>query len=982
MDVRVLGPVQVADGDHAITIDSTRERAVLATLAVHAERTVSAARLIEGIWGTDPPETAGNTLHSHISHLRKAIGPEALVTTSAGYRLELPASSIDASEFERLLTDGSAALDAGDPTTAAKAFTEALDLWRGEPFTDLADGEFRLAQERRFGELHLLVRERLASAQLALGGHERAIPDLEAFVAEHPYRERPWSLLMLALYRAGRQADALRTYQRLRMRLADDLGIDPSDSVRRLEERILRRDPQLDLAPPPPAHNLPAYASSFIGRDAEIDTLVEAVGRHRLVSIVGAGGIGKSRLATEAALRVVDGFHEGVWWVDLAPLRDDDDLATRVAVTVGAPMGTSPDADHALRRFLQHRETLIVLDNCEHLRTRAGRLCETLLAAGPGVRVLTTTRAAIDVPGEVRITADPLSTRASDHEPSDAARLFADRAESRGTTLSPDDDEAVRALVEYAGGIPLAIELAAARASVLTPTQMSEHLSGAVDLPGIAGKPDADRHHSLTRVLDLSYQLLDEPDRRAFDLLGIFRGAFDVGAAAAVIGVDDATAVLGRLLDASMIVAAPSSGARRFRLLEPMRRYAATHLTTEAAASASDRHCEHFRAIVSEMQSTRRPDNDAWRRYLWAEDDNLTAAVEWSLANGPPSRTLGFADAISTSRYRSGRMIECVQLLERMLEDADDAPADLRAMARFRMVWPAFLTGQAERAFRENALAAREGAASGDEYLRTWSLWNEAHMHTLGTADYERAKDLYDAAIALVEKDPTRYGSLGGLIYAGRAQSRALACVVFEDDLETLDLAERRLTALNDLSGIAHVWMARWLVQLRDGRYEDALHSAERNVEFGRRAADPVYEQIGLAGVGMAQLLLGDVAASYDTYFRAVRICRSTDNVMQLGVAFLGLAAIAMAAGAWEAAARLWGSGLHYGAPWPVFFEVCAGLLDECNAALGERFSELEAEGQRLHADAAIAIAATLPVGTEERIEPPSGEGLVSRVEM
>ena len=761
---------------------------------------------------------------------------------------------------------------------------------------------------------------------------------------------------------SGPSGRRLRTYQRLRMRLADELGIDPSDSVRRLEERILRRDPQLALEPPPPVHNLPAYASSFIGRDSEIEALVDAIGEHRLVSIVGAGGIGKSRLATETALRMVDAFHEGVWWVDLAPLRDDDDLATRVALTVGAPLGTAPDAEHALRRFLHHRETLIVLDNCEHLRASAGQLCETLLAAGSGVRVVTTTRAALDVAGEVRITADPLSMSMTADGTSDAARLFADRSRSRGIILTADEEHAVQDLVEFAGGIPLAIELAAARSSVLTPAEIAQHLSDAVDLPGSTSDADTDRHHSLTRVLDLSYQLLDEADQIAFDLLGIFRGSFDGEAAAAVIATDDSAAILGRLLDASMIATAPSIGSRRFRLLEPMRRYAASHLMASDAASAHLRHCQHFRAIVSETESLRRPDVDAWRRWLWTEDDNLTAAVEWSLANETRSDTLAFADAMSESWYRIGRSAETVALMRRMLAGADDAPCELRAAARFGMVWPAFLGGQAELAFQQCVLATEEAAEAGNVFAEASGIWDEAHMVTLGMADYERAKGGYERVIAIVEQDPASFGSLAGLAYAGRAQSRALACVAFDDDLQTLELAEERLRAINDLSFIAHVWMARWLVQLRDGQIEDALRSAERNVEYGRRASDPVYEQIGLTGVGTAQTLLGDLASAYDTQFRAVRICQATDNVLQLGVSLIGIAAIAMATGAWDTGARLWGAGLAYGAPWPIFFQAFGPALEKCRTALGTRFDELVSEGATLDPDGAVALAATLRI--------------------
>ena len=487
MEVGILGPVDITEGEAHLTVEAPKERALVATLALNVGTPVPPAVLITALWGDDPPATAEKTLQSHVSKLRRHLGTEVIVSEPSGYVLQVDPGSVDAHRFEELLDAGGDALRDGDARTALRLLSECRALWRGEPLTDLADGAFRLGQATRLAELRLLAAERRIEAELVLGHHRETVGELEALVAEHPFREALWGQLMLALYRSGRQADALRRFQRLRRVLADELGIEPSAPIVRLESQILRQDPQLDLQPPPPPHNLPAVISSFVGRTDDVRQVAKAVGEHRLVTLVGPGGVGKTRLALEAAREVVDSYGDGVWWIDLAAVRDPAAVPLQVATVLGAtPAPGTPVLDR-LASFVRVRELLLVVDNCEHLTEAVAELVTRVLEAGPDVVVLATSRAPLHLPGEFRRPVEPLElpppeTTGRDLALFDSVRLFSDRAFDRAAL--PVDVEGlvtVGEICRHLDGIPLAIELAAARFSVLGPTELLERLSHRLD---------------------------------------------------------------------------------------------------------------------------------------------------------------------------------------------------------------------------------------------------------------------------------------------------------------------------------------------------------------------------------------------------------------------------------------------------------------------------------------------------------------------
>jgi len=385
-----------------------KERALLADLLVHAGRVVSADRLVEDLWGDDPPGNPANTLQGRVSALRRALGTAGaglVVTRPPGYVLEADPGQVDAARFERLV--GEAGRAAGD--AAAGPLAEALGLWRGPALAEFADQPWAQAEAARLEELRLGAVEALVELRLAAGDHTGLVGELEGLVAEHPTRERLRGQLMVALYRSGRQADALEVYQATRAVLAEELGIDPSPGLQRLQQAILVQDPALEAATPrqQPRHNLPERLTSLVGRSEELREAAKLVEQHRLVTVTGPGGAGKTSLAVELARRLAAGYPDGVWLAELAALRDPALLGEVVAVTLGlgeepAGPGVAPPAvTERLASFVADKGLLLVLDNCEHLVEACAGLARRLLQAGPAVRVLATSREVLGVPGEV-----------------------------------------------------------------------------------------------------------------------------------------------------------------------------------------------------------------------------------------------------------------------------------------------------------------------------------------------------------------------------------------------------------------------------------------------------------------------------------------------------------------------------------------------------------------------------------------------------
>jgi DNA-binding SARP family transcriptional activator len=447
----VLGPLRVEGPHQEVRIGGARRRGVLLRLLAAPGRPVPVDVLAEDVWDGNPPAAATSTLQSHVSALRQAVGPGRLGFGEGGYRLVVGPGELDSLMFESDVGAGRAAMVAGDFVAAASALDRALARWRGEAFADVSGAGWAVLPARHLEEARNSAVEESLEAHLALGRHHEMCGVAEEAVAAGPLRERRWAALMLALYRAGRQADALATYRRLRETLADQLGLDPSPQLSRLEHDILIQSPDLDwtgTAPEGPAEirtvsprgrrtgdNLPSPVASFVGRSSELAELDKLVGRDRLVTIVGTGGAGKTRLAIEAVTRRLGEYRDGVWFVDLAELSDPGGVAAAVAAAIGLQQVPDQPVEPLLMEHVAGMQALLVVDNCEHLVGAVAATVEKMLEAGPGVRVLATSRQPLRVPGERVWQIPPIAfpDTPDHHGPAtlasfDAVRLFLDRA--------------------------------------------------------------------------------------------------------------------------------------------------------------------------------------------------------------------------------------------------------------------------------------------------------------------------------------------------------------------------------------------------------------------------------------------------------------------------------------------------------------------------------------------------------------------------
>jgi predicted ATPase/DNA-binding SARP family transcriptional activator len=633
-ELRFLGPVQAVRAGRDVPLGGPRQRAVLAVLALDAGRVVPAGRLVDEIWLGRPPLGAAKTLRSYVSRLRSALAPEVpVVARGGGYALGAGPGQLDVRRFEQLLAEGQTALGGGEAVAAGNRFREALALWRGPALADVLDVEPLAREGARLDGLRLIVVEGRLEADLASGLHAEVAGELEGLVGEHPLRERLWRLLMLALYRSGRQADALAAYQRARAVLAGELGLEPGQELQELERAVLRHEV------PPPArnwqrHNLPAQLTSFLGREQELAMLGTLLGEARLVTLTGAGGTGKTRLAVEFAAGVVGRFADGVWLAELAGISDPGLVAGQVMEALGVRQAGDVPVIEALRYRLRSAELLLVLDNCEHLLDACAQLAGALLSSSPGLQVLATSREPLGVPGEAACPVPPLALPSDHGDPAviagtPAVRLFLDRGASArpGAGLADAPVAVIGRICRELDGLPLAIELAAARTSTLSVEDVGAHLADKFRFLAYR-RPVADRRHqALKAAIEWSYELLPAAEQDVFGQLSVFAGDFGLVQAALVCcGGDEATAfdLVDRLATKSLAVPETSGGQTRYRMLETIRQYAAGRLTeTGNAGPAQRRHAEAFLALAERERDL---------AVLAREHDNFRAALSWCLS--------------------------------------------------------------------------------------------------------------------------------------------------------------------------------------------------------------------------------------------------------------------------------------------------------------------------------------------------------------
>ncbi|WP_307706041.1 BTAD domain-containing putative transcriptional regulator [Streptomyces sp. V1I6] len=653
----LLGTTQaVRDDGTPVAPGGVRLRALLTALALRAGRTVPANVLVDEVWDGDPPADPAGALQALVGRLRRALGPEAVALADGGYRLCADPDDVDLHRFDRLTAEGTRALEDDDAAKAAALLDDALALWRGPVLADLPD---RIAAEARWEARRLDARRARIAAALCLGGAEAAVPELLALCEAHPLDERLQALRIRALRDTGRPAEALAAYEEVRRGLAERLGTDPGPELAALHAELLNPP-----APAAPVGNLRARLTSFVGREPELREIREDLSRARLVTLLGPGGAGKTRLSQEAAelaaARPGNPWPDGVWLAELAPVADPSAVPEAVLTALGARetvlrgagaeelRAADPHGADPLLRLAEHcarRRMLVLLDNCEHVVEAAAVLAERLLGSCPGLTILATSREPLGVPGEQVRPVGPLPDAT-------ALRLLADRGASARPGFRVDADEETAAaaaeICRRLDGLPLAVELAAARLRMLTPRQIADRLDDRFRLLTSGARTVLPRQQTLRAVVDWSWDLLTPEERAVLRRLSVFTGGCDLSAAEAVCpapapggsaaetgDVGDIAGVVGALVDKSLVVAEPAADGRmRYRLLETVAEYAAERLDEAGErAGAERRHLVHYRELARTTDPRLRGHGQhAALALLRREYENLRTALRRAVA--------------------------------------------------------------------------------------------------------------------------------------------------------------------------------------------------------------------------------------------------------------------------------------------------------------------------------------------------------------
>lgn len=907
MEFRLLGPLEVSKDGAAVPLGGVHRRGLLALLLLAASEAVPRERVVDALWGERPPASAINSVQVQVHGLRRLLGAARIETRGSAYVLHADPGEVDVLRFRRAVEDGRGALAASDPALALRRLEGALSLWRGEPLADLP-GELLADERRRMWDERRATVELAIEAKLALGRHDEVIPEVEGLIAEEPFLEPLYGQLMLALYRSGRQADALEVYQRARRLLDEELGVAPGSALRELERAVLRQDTSLEIAPVVLRSNLPPVRERLVGRTTELEDLVCLIrgDTARLVTLTGPGGVGKTTLAIAAASRLRAKFADGVYFVDLAALETAAALADAILSVIGVAEQPGVPSSETLQSELRDKRTLLVLDNFERL-VAAAPVLSRLVAAAPSLRVLVTSRRRLRVAAEHEFVVPPLELppRTSDLAAlaaNDSVALFVRHAlaSDHSFALTEWNASAVGAVCRALGGLPLALELAAARVKLVSPQEMAERIERPLALLSDGARDSPPRHQTLRATIDWSYELLEESGRCLFSQLSVFGGGCTLEAFEAVCGAE--LDGLASLVDHSLVQRRQDARARaRFELLEPIREYAAERLAEDRRVlkRVRRRHALYFVQLAEELapQLIGVAAPEALRR-LNEEHDNLRAALDYTLEH---ETELGFQLVGSLLRYwdSAGRGREVRAWLEQALPRGNQAtPAHARALLVLgRQLIDEGEHERAADAFASALVGARaHGLPRETAFALTQLSWlraaagDQEESRALGLEAVnaaQAAQDAWSERLALSMVAGTFVES-GDLAQARRLFDRSLQLARQLGDRRTL------ITALTN-SG----WAA-----LRDGDLAGARQTIEEALELARETHQLSPTLSALSLLGAEANLAGDHERARRFLFEALDLGRDTGRTIYLLEA-LTEAAFAIAPSDGSRAARI-----------------------------------------------------------------------------
>ncbi len=916
MRVDVLGPLRVTGQDEPVPVGGNRLAGLLARLAVSAPHPVSAPTLIDAVWPDSAPRGAENALQSLVSRLRRALGnPDMVRVVPGGYVLSVGSEDVDAARFELLSSQGRDQLRRGEHARASATLGEALALWRGpEPATGLGAGESARLVERRLATLADRI-----DADLAAGRAADVVGELEALVLQHPQREGFTAQLMTALASSGRIPEALEAYERFRRGLAEDLGLDPSAQLADKHLALLRGE--LDPEPAEPLapaerNSLPIPLTSFLGRADHVARLRDALSGARLVTVLGAGGSGKTRLATEVAADLGDAARDGVWFAPLAPVTDPAEVPHAVLAALGhrdaalldsRQRRPAREATEALLESLDGRRALLVLDNCEHLLDAAAELAETLLSRCGELAVLATSREALGITGETLVPLPPLALPEADAgldeaTPSPAVRLLTDRARAvrPDFVVSSTNVANVVEIVRRLDGLPLAIELAAARLRSLPISEVARRLDDRFRLLAGGSRTALPRHRTLHAVVEWSWELLSGPERCLAERVAVFPAGVTPPAAAAVCPTlpgSEVPDLLSALAEKSLLALAGDEEPR-YRMLETIREFGTARLAERGELGAARHaHAGCFAKLAADCeQLLHGPGQLAALRTLSAEHDNLLAGLRTLIDAGDAAGSITMALNLGQYWLLHGTRAEAATWLGLALS----VPGEVEHGTR--------LTAEALRAVTGLAgIEASGGAGAGDPRPGLVALADElltvdadAHpqlamitpMLMFFLDDAERGRQGFEIAL----DHPEAWVRASGLLFRARYAENLGELAEVRDDTEA---ALAAFEAIGDRWGYAQGLSLAAQVRTYDGDLRGAVQAIQRAAEIHAEFASQEHDESAFAQFRLADLhaRLGERDAAQQSMAAARELTEATAGPEMLALV------TSMAGSLW----RVWG---------------------------------------------------------------------------
>ncbi|MCE9622520.1 MAG: winged helix-turn-helix domain-containing protein [Actinomycetia bacterium] len=944
--VSILGPVALNVGGVPVPLPA-KQAAALAMLALEAGRVVSIDRLIDGIWGDDAPRTVRSNLQVQVSQLRQAIAQhgsgDVIVTRAPGYMLSLEPDAVDALQFAQLVADTRRCLADGDAVEAARSANAGLQLWRGDALSGLSDAPFAAPVVTRLADQRLDLVELWADAEIACGRASSVVPPLEDWVAHWPYRETLWQRLILALYRCGRQADALARLADLRRTLRDEIGVRPCAAIVELETSILDQDGSLDAAPTAalparlngPGRRLPA-TKELTGRDELLEEALQRCLENRLVTLVGPGGIGKTSIAVNVASALTETYPDGVWFVDLSNVLDGTLVATTIGTALGMRTGDDVATLQAVVSLLADTELLLAIDNCEHVIVHAAESIERILGSCPGVRILATSRERLALPDEVAIVLPPLQS-------DDAVALLTRRARRGGATTTGEaaaDEVALCVAVDH---LPLGIELVAARLASMSARDILGQL-GAKGVLQLENRTVIDRRRSLYSTVQWSYDLLSASGQKLIRRLSVFEGGATLGAVLAVCsdpnGMLDGLPVVDVLdtsVAASLISVERAGRHPRYLLLETVKAFAVDQLDEHEQNEARRRHAEYMidfgrrMAVISEGL-----DSAEAFHSIQVEAANLRAAYQFFESANSHTKLAELVSAPGPLLWREACPIkELGSWLDLLLTYSDLEPTVRLAVlliAAFRPDGPPFLARERANEALELATRLSDDAAIGfaefvigdllvtEADTRLEATFQSAIARLEGIGHWRRAgyavnsyawlllrERRFDEAQELLAprlRSRELYGATAALMQYQQGRLR-LSAGDIDGALAGIDLAMRIAERLELPLAMAFGWFGKGWAAQRKNDFGTARECFERSLVLGNQYGDWRDALVDRARLAVVCAKLGDLDAAREHALVVSELARKTPEPGEIGQAAHAHGVIALAEGDQKAARAL-----------------------------------------------------------------------------